>query len=31
MVNEYKNDNQVILDKLYKLIKSADLLNRSLK
>ena len=26
-----KNDNQVILDKLYKLIKSADLLNRSLK
>ena len=31
MVNEYKNDNQVILDKLYKLIKLADLLNRSLK
>lgn len=26
-----KNDNQVILDKLYKLIKSADLLNSSLK
>lgn len=26
-----KNDNQVILDKLYKLIKSADLLNTSLK
>lgn len=25
-----KNDNQVILDKLYKLIKSADLLNSSL-
>ena len=26
-----KNDNQVILDKLYKLIKFADLLNSSLK
>ena len=26
-----KNDNQVILDKLYKLIKFANLLNSSLK
>ena len=26
-----KNDNQVILDKLYKLLKFADLLNSSLK
>ena len=26
-----KNDNQVILDKLYKLIKFADLLNSSLR
>lgn len=26
-----KNDNKVILDKLYKLIKFADLLNSSLK
>ena len=26
-----KNDNQVILEKLYKLIKFADLLNSSLK
>ena len=26
-----KNDNQVILDKLYKMIKFADLLNSSLK
>ena len=26
-----ENDNQVILDKLYKLIKFADLLNSSLK
>lgn len=28
---EYENDNQIILDKLYKLIKSADLLNSSLR
>lgn len=26
-----KNDKQIVLDKLYKLIKSADLLNSSLK
>ena len=26
-----KNDNQVILDKLYKMIKFADLLNSSLR
>lgn len=31
MENYMKNDNQVILDKLYKLIRSADLLNRNLK
>lgn len=29
-IQNMKNDNQVILDKLYKLIKSADLLNSSL-
>ena len=26
-----KNDNQIILDKLYKMIKFADLLNSSLR
>ena len=30
-VQNIKNDNQVILDKLYKLIKFANLLNSSLK
>lgn len=30
-IQNMKNDKQIVLDKLYKLIKSADLLNSSLK
>ena len=30
-IQNMKNDNQVILDKLYKMIKFADLLNSSLR
>lgn len=30
-IQNMKNDSNIVLDKLYKLIKSADLLNSSLK
>ena len=30
-IQNMKNDNQIILDKLYKMIKFADLLNSSLR